>query len=158
MPGAAARPRRGRLLLVMVALLAVMPLAEIAVIIAVARGIGGWPTVGLLAFESLLGAWLVRREGATTWRALSGALQSGRMPARELADGALVLVGGVLLLTPGFLTDLLGFLLIAPFTRPVARRLLQATVERRLLSGSGFPGPYAGSGGGDVIKGETVER
>lgn len=171
-PGAAGPGRRARLaprwpLLLVVALL-VVPLVEIAAIIAVGRVIGGWPTLFLLLAESALGAWLVRREGARTWRALTTALTTGRMPSRQLADAALVLVGGVLLLTPGFLTDIIGFLVILPTTRPLARRGLEAAVARRLLGagvvarpgarpGSGRAGgPGAGSAAGDVIEGEIL--
>ena len=84
----------------------------------------------------MLGTWLIRREGGRAWRALTEALQTGRMPARELADGALILIGGTLMLAPGFVTDAVGVLLILPITRPVARRLLTGVVARRLL-GSG---------------------
>ncbi len=133
-------PRRSRpafvTLLMLVFLL--MPLAELAVIIAIGRVIGGWETIALLLLESALGAWLVRRQGAGAWRALNLALQTGRMPARELSDAALVLVGGVLLLTPGFLTDLLGFFLLLPLTRPIARRWLQVIVERRMAQRIGI--------------------
>ncbi|QQS00549.1 MAG: FxsA family protein [Austwickia sp.] len=147
--GGGGRRRRGPgLSALLVVALIVVPLAEIAVIFAVGRAIGGWPTFGLLLAESLLGAWLVKREGRTAWRALTDALRTGRMPARELADGALLLVGGTLLLTPGFLTDLAGFFFVAPPTRPVARRLLQGAVERRLLAGTGGGGPFGGGSGG----------
>ena len=129
-----ARAPRGWSIL-LVALL-VVPLLEIAVIIGVGKVIGGWPTLLLLLAESALGAWLVKREGARSWRALSTALSTGRMPSRELADAALVLVGGTLLLTPGFLTDVLGFAFVLPVTRPVARRALEAVVTRKLLGGA----------------------
>jgi UPF0716 protein FxsA len=77
------------------------------------------------------------------------------MPARELADGALILIGGTLMLTPGFVTDAFGILLILPFTRPVARRLLTQVVTRRLLAGQTTrPGPGPG---GPVVRGEVVE-
>lgn len=146
--------------------LLVVPTLEIAVIVWVGQQIGGWPTLALLLFESALGAWLVRREGARTWAALAQALNSGRMPSRQLADAALVLVGGTLLLTPGFLTDVVGFFAILPFTRPLARSLLEVVVTRRLLGGLvvGAPGARtrkdgeAGSAGaGDVIEGEIVD-
>lgn len=130
------RPRPRWLSLVFLALL-VVPIAEIAVIIGIGKVIGGWQTLVLLLLESALGAWLVRREGAKAWLALRTALQTGRMPSAELADAALVLVGGTLLLAPGFLTDVVGFVFILPVTRPLARRLLQRAVERRLLGGSG---------------------
>ncbi len=129
------RPRRSRpaLFTVIMILFLAMPMAELAVIIAIGRVIGGWQTIALLVLESALGAWLVRREGATAWRALQLALQTGRMPARELTDAALVLIGGVLLLTPGFVTDLMGFLMLLPMLRPITRRWLQTVVERRLI-------------------------
>jgi UPF0716 protein FxsA len=137
-------------------LLLVVPVVEIAAIIAVGRFIGGWQTLVLLLVESALGAWVVRREGARAWRALTTALNSGQMPSRQLADAALVLVGGTLLLTPGFVTDVVGFFFILPFTRPVARRLLEAAVARRLLGGV-FRGRGGGPGSGpDVIQGEVL--
>jgi len=115
----------------------VVPVAEIALIIAVGKVIGGWQTIVLLLVESALGAYLVKREGRRSWRALTGALNSGQMPGRELADAALVLIGGTLLLTPGFLTDVAGFFFILPLTRPITRRWLQGVVERRLPGRSG---------------------
>jgi UPF0716 protein FxsA len=139
-------------------LLLVVPVLEIAVIVAVGQVIGGWQTLLLLVLESLLGAWLVRREGARAWSALTTALNTGRMPSRELADGALVLVGGTLLLTPGFLTDIVGFFFILPFTRPLARGVLERAVARRLLGGF-FGRPPRGPdkpGDGDVIEGEIL--
>ena len=129
--------------LVFLALL-VVPLAEIALIVAVGRVIGGWQTIALLLVESALGAYLVKREGRLTWQALRVALNTGKMPGRELADAALVLIGGTLLLTPGFLTDIVGFFFILPVTRPITRRWLQGVVERRLLPRSG------------IIRGEVI--
>jgi UPF0716 protein FxsA len=138
------RRRRPRWVwLVFVALL-VVPICEIAVIIAVGKAIGGWQTVALLLFESALGAYLVKREGRRSWQALREALNTGRMPGREIADAALVLIGGTLLLTPGFLTDIVGFFFILPITRPITRRWLQGAVERRLAERSG------------IIRGEVI--
>jgi UPF0716 protein FxsA len=165
-PGPAGRRRRPRWLTLVFVLLLVVPIIEIAGIVAVGRIIGGWETLLLLLVESALGAWLVRREGAKAWRALSTALNTGRMPSRELADAALVLVGGTLLLTPGFVTDIVGFFFILPVTRPLARGFLETAVRRRLLAGM-FGGPFrdggpggrggrGGSDGGDVIEGEVL--
>jgi UPF0716 protein FxsA len=161
--------RRNWLWTVMAVLLLVVPLLEVLVIIAVGQAIGGWPTFFLLLAESALGAWLVRHQGARVWQSLQTALTTGRMPSRQLADAALVLVGGVLLLTPGFLTDLVGFFLVLPFTRPAARRALEAVVARRLLGGVYAPGamstpsasPRTGpgtprEGSDDVIEGELL--
>jgi len=126
-----------------------VPILEIYVIIQVGSVIGGWETVALLLAESLLGGWIVRREGRRAWRALQDALQTGVMPDRQLADGALVLVGGVLLLTPGFITDIFGFLFVLPFTRPLVRRLLGAYAGRRFkiaqTRAGMFPPGMAGS-------------
>jgi len=133
----------------------VVPLVEIYVLIQVGQVIGPWWTILLLILDSLFGTWLIRREGGRAWLALRVALESGRMPARELADGALILVGGTLMLTPGFVTDAFGILLILPFTRPAARRLLTQLVSRRLLAGyTTRPGPGPG---GPVVRGEVVD-
>ncbi|MEV0587257.1 FxsA family protein [Nonomuraea sp. NPDC050310] len=148
----------------------VVPVLEIWLLIQVGSVIGGWPTVALLIADSLLGAWLVRREGRKAWRNLQGALGSGRMPDRELADGGLILVGGALLLTPGFLTDVLGFLCILPFTRPMMRRVAGWFFARRVKAMTAAS-PYANLGfrldpdarpqpqpGSKVVHGEVVDE
>ena len=150
----------------------VVPLVEIWAIIQVGQVIGAWWTILLLVADSVLGAWLVAREGRRTWQSLSQALGTGRMPARELADGALVLIGGTLLLTPGFVTDVTGLLLVVPLTRPLARRLLTRVITRRVLvtgplgplGAQGAPGPDAPRPGprrpgeGPVVRGEVVDE
>ena len=147
--GLGTRPRRrGHWQLLLVVLLLVVPLLEVVVIIAVGRAIGGWQTFFLLLAESMFGAWLVRREGARAWASLQEALTTGTMPSRQLSDAALVMVGGVLLLAPGFITDIAGFFLVLPFTRPLARGLLEAVVARRLLAGVYAPGGMPPSGFG----------
>ena len=133
----------------------VVPLVEIYVLIQVGQVIGAWWTILLLVLDSLFGTWLIKREGARAWLALRTALETGRMPARELADGALILVGGTLMLSPGFVTDALGIVLILPLTRPLARRLLTRIVSRRLLAvNTNRPGPGSG---GSVVRGEVVD-
>lgn len=137
----------------------VVPLVEIYAVIQVGRAIGPWWTIGLLVLDSMIGAWLVKREGRRAWQALRAALNSYRPPTKELADGALILVGGTLLLTPGFATDVLGFLLVLPFTRPIFRRLLSAYLGSRItVVAAGRarqgPGPTAGDA---VVRGEVVE-
>ncbi len=140
----------------------VVPLFEIYVLIRVGQVIGAWWTIALLIADSLIGGWLVKREGRRAWRALTTALESGRMPASELADGALILVGGTLMLTPGFVTDALGIVLILPFTRPVARRVLGRFLAARMahmsapMTGARRPGATAYPGEA-VIPGQVVD-
>ena len=124
--------------LLLVALFVGVPILEIYVILQVGQLIGAWPTVALLILESLLGAWLVKREGRRAWQALQSAVRAGSLPGRELLDAALLLVGGTLLLTPGFVTDIVGFFLVLPFTRPLARRALTAVLTRRATRRVGF--------------------
>ena len=136
----------------------VVPIVEIYVLIQVGQVIGAWWTVVLLVADSILGSWLIKREGGRAWRGLRSALETGRMPATELADGALILIGGTLMLSPGFVSDVFGILLILPFTRPVFRRLLAAAVGRRLLLGVvdvRRPGP--GPSEGPVVRGEVID-
>jgi UPF0716 protein FxsA len=154
-----ARRRRSWLGWLLVAMFIVVPLVEIYVIIQVGQAIGPWWTILLLIADSILGSWLIRHEGARAWQALREALDSGRMPARELADGALILIGGTLMLAPGFVTDALGILMIFPVTRPLFRRLLTRVVANRLVViGPGTaqrPGPGPD---GPVIRGEVVDE
>lgn len=141
-------PRRRRWLRpLLAAAFVVVPLAEIWVILQVGQLLGPWWTIVLLVLDSMVGAWLIKREGGRAWQALRAALQNGRMPAREIADGALILIGGTLMLSPGFVLDVAGILLILPFTRPVARRLLTTVVERRLVAAPGFGPGFGGSFG-----------
>ncbi len=139
-PRPARRRRRRWLRPALAAAFVVVPLVEIWAILQVGQLVGPWWTILLLVLDSLVGAWLIKREGGRAWQALRQALQDGRMPAREIADGALILIGGTLMLSPGFVLDVAGILLILPFTRPVARRLLTTVVERRLRGRSRLRG------------------
>jgi UPF0716 protein FxsA len=98
-----------------------IPLAELAVLIAVGDWLGLVPTLVLLLVVSVAGAWLAKREGLAAWRRLQLALADGRMPTVEVADGAMILLAGALLLTPGFLSDVIGVLLLLPPTRAPKR-------------------------------------
>jgi len=148
---------------VLVGVLIVVPLLELYVLIQVGQVIGAPITIALLVVMSLVGAALLRREGGRTWRAFRDASGAGRVPAKEVADGALVLFGGALLLTPGFLTDVFGLLCVLPPTRAVLRRSLTGMVARRLLGPAAFLGPMAGrarrrtSGSSRVVDGEVLE-
>ena len=145
---------------VLVALLVVVPLIEIYLLIQVGDVIGALPTVVLLIALSVLGAVLLKREGVKAWRAFQAAAAAGRVPTTEVADGALVLLGGALLVTPGVLTDAVGLLCVLPGTRRVVRRVLTLAVVRRF----GLVGPLAAARAGrrgprardGVVEGERV--
>lgn len=162
--GPTTSPRRRNLTLRWVlAGLLLLPVVEILLLILVGRTIGvGWTLLVLLVM-AVLGAWLARRETGRTFRALQASMRSGRMPTDEATDAIIVMLGGFLLLLPGFLTDVVGVLLVLPFTRPFARRLLQTVVAARVLGAvGGAPGSVPGrrnrAGRGDVIEGEVVSH
>jgi UPF0716 protein FxsA len=102
----------------------VVPIAEIYVIIQVGQAIGALWTIALLIADSILGAMLMRSQGRLAWRRFNEAVAAGRPPAREVLDGALVIFGGAFLLTPGFLTDIIGLVLLLPPTRALIRGVL----------------------------------
>lgn len=168
--------RRSSLRLILVLVLVVLPLIELFVLVQVGQVIGAGWTILLLVLAGIAGGWLIRREGGRAWRALSQALQAGQMPAKELADGALVILAGALMLSPGFVTDAFALLLILPGSRALCRRLLTGLVASRVLLSSPFgmgthpgaqrPGSSQGSGNarrpgpgndGSVIQGEVVD-
>ena len=141
-----------------------VPLLEVYLIVQLGQVIGAWWTILLIIGAGVLGTYLIKREGSRAWRALQQALAEHRMPARELADGALVLIGGTLLLTPGFVTDAVGLACVLPFTRPLGRRVLTRVVARRLVVAPPFgpPGSEPGRtarrpGHDDVVRGEVVD-
>lgn len=146
----------------LVALFLIVPIAELYVIVQVASGFGVLPTIALLIVVSVAGAWLVRREGLGVLRRLQGQLERAELPTNELVDGGLILFAGALMLTPGFLTDTLGLLLLIPPTRVVARSVLLKRFRRKIESGLGFSGPgfgmwsWSSGGPGRVDVGEAV--
>jgi UPF0716 protein FxsA len=131
--------------LLLILLFIVVPIAELYVIIQVGQLIGVVPTLILLLADAVLGSLLLKHEGRTAWRRFNEALAARRFPGREVADGALIIVGGTLLLTPGFITDIFGLFLLLPPTRAISRKLLKRlTIGRFALvnvSGGGF-GPF----------------
>ena len=108
-----------------------VPIVEIYVIIQVGEAIGVVPTLVLLIVDSMVGAWLMRSQGRIVWQRFTAALEAGRPPAREVLDGALVMVGGALQIAPGFVTDAFGFFLVIPPTRALVRRWLVRRLARR---------------------------
>jgi UPF0716 protein FxsA len=119
-------------LLALLALFIVVPLAELYVILKVGDAIGAIWTILLLAADSVLGSILLRAQGRSVWRRFNAALADGMMPHREVIDGVLVVFGGAFLITPGFITDVVGLLLLVPPTRAVIRRLLVSRLGRRI--------------------------
>lgn len=109
------------LMFLVVLLLVVAPLLELFVILQVAHVIGGWETIALLVMESVIGAWLIKRQGIAVMAKIAEAVHEGRMPGKELVDGFLILVAGALMLAPGFIGDVIGFLLLIPPTRALVR-------------------------------------
>jgi UPF0716 protein FxsA len=117
----------------LVVLFIVVPIVELYMIIQVGQAIGVVPTLLLLFADALLGSLLLRHQGRGAWRRFNEALAQRRFPGREVADGAMIVVGGTLLLTPGFITDVFGLLLLIPPTRAIIRRLLRSVFARRFL-------------------------
>ena len=124
----------------LILLFIVVPLAELYVIIQVGQAIGALPTIGLLLLDSLLGSWLLRAQGRAVWRRFQAALAGGRPPAQETVDGGLVIVGGALMLAPGFITDAFGVVLLLPPTRAIVRRGILRNARNRLFLGLGGRG------------------
>ena len=108
----------------LVLLFIIVPIVELWAILQVGQLIGTWPTIALLILDSILGVWLLRHQGRLSWRRFRETLSAGRVPANETADGALVIFGGALLLTPGFVTDIFGLLMLIPGSRAIIRRIV----------------------------------
>jgi UPF0716 protein FxsA len=130
----------------LVILFIVIPIAELYVIIQVGEAIGVVPTLALLLADAVLGSLLLRHQGRGAWRRFNEALAQRRFPGKEVADGVLIVIGGTLLLAPGFITDIFGLLLLIPPTRAIARSLLRRfTVGRFTVVGvPGGAGPFGG--------------
>ncbi|MGH9050182.1 MAG: FxsA family protein [Acidimicrobiia bacterium] len=109
----------------LVLLFLVVPIVELYVIIQVGQEIGALNTIGLLLLISVVGAWLAKREGVGVWRRLNQQVSAGRVPGAELIDAFLILLAGALLLTPGFISDVIAIFLLIPPTRALVRRVLR---------------------------------
>ena len=131
----------------LVVIFIVVPILELYVIVQVGQAIGVWPTLALLLADALLGSLLLRHQGRGAWRRFNEALVERRFPGREVLDGLLIVVGGTLLLAPGFLTDIVGLVLLVPPTRAIVRRLLRAYFGRRLVVATVAGAPPGGGGG-----------
>jgi UPF0716 protein FxsA len=142
-------------MLLLVLLFIVVPIVELYVIIQVGGLIGIWPTLALLLLDAILGSMLLRHQGRGAWRRFNEALAAGRFPGKEVVDGLLIVVGGTLLLAPGFVTDIVGLVFLIPPTRALVRALLKRfTIGRVAVVGLGGGGPFGagpfGRGGSDA--------
>ncbi|OLO40271.1 membrane protein FxsA [Alkalihalophilus pseudofirmus] len=117
-------------------LIIVVPALEIAVLILSGNYLGIWPTIFLIILTGVLGAWLAKKEGLQTLRLAQLQMQQGQLPNGVILDGICILVGGVVLLTPGFITDAIGFYLLIPYTRASAKALLMKISQRLINSGN----------------------
>jgi UPF0716 protein FxsA len=150
------RLRHGWPLALLALLLIAIPILEVWLLVQVGQRLGLLPTVLILIVEAVIGVLLMRHEGSRAWKALNDAFTNGKVPTGELADAALILVGGVLLMLPGFLTDIIGFLFLLRWTRPFARKVIAFFVARR-INRLGIPVMRARLDRENLIEGETVE-
>ena len=137
----------GRLLLLFI----VVPIVELAILLEIGERVGLLATLALIALTGVLGAYLARRQGLGILSEIRSEMNEGRLPAGQLVDGALILVAGAVLMTPGVLTDAFGFFCLMPPGRRFLKRYLSRRFERAVESGSvkvsvgfggGFSGPY----------------
>jgi UPF0716 protein FxsA len=140
----------------LILLFIIVPLAELYVILKVGDTIGLLPTLALLVADSVIGSMLLRSQGRAVWQRFQATMQAGRIPHREVFDGVLVIFGGAFLITPGFLTDIIGLFLLLPPTRALFRRWL---IRRggRMLGITVLPGVRARRGGGADMREWDVE-
>lgn len=128
----------------------IVPFAEIYLLLLVGGVIGAFPTIFLVVLTAALGAWLLKQQGFATYRRFQENLAQGVMPAYEMIEGPIILLGGALLLTPGFITDILGFICLVPTLR---KKLAQYVIEQQLMQGGGVFRP-AKTAERDVLEGE----
>ena len=135
-----------------------VPLIEIALFIQVGGAIGLWPTLGIVIVTAFLGSWLVRTQGAREIANLRGSFSELKDPTEPLANGAMILFAGALLLTPGFFTDVVGFALLFPPFRAWAYKTMRSRVNVQSFSMGQTPNPHHQAGPNDtVVEGEFQE-
>lgn len=119
----------------------IMPIVEIAVLIKVGGAIGGWTTIGIVILTAIVGTYMLRQQGMATLNTAQQRMQSGEMPAQQLLEGLLLVIGGVLLLTPGFITDFFGFCTLFPVSRAfLAKQLASRSMGNMHVFVGGAPG------------------
>ena len=134
----------------------IVPIVEIYIIIQVGAAVGGWNAIALMILVSIVGAWMVRREGLSLIGRIQSQLNAGSLPTKELVDGLLVVMAGALMLTPGFLTDAFGLFCLFPPTRMIIRTVLIGRFANKVeVAGAGFGsfGPGGPGGAANVVFG-----
>ena len=132
---------------ILLVLFILVPIIEISLFIQVGGVLGLWPTIAIVLITAIAGASLVRSQGLMTLLSVQNKMQQGELPAQEIVEGVMLAVAGVLLLTPGFMTDFLGMLVLLPKPRAILAKKLMQRVSLRAMGGSGFNGQF-GSGFG----------
>ncbi|MCR8843662.1 FxsA family protein [Paenibacillus sp. SC116] len=117
-------------------LLVLIPAMEIWGFIFVSGQIGGWNTFLLVIVTAIIGVLITRHEAAQVWGDVQQQMQSGQIPGRKLVEGLCVMLGGILLLTPGFVTDIIGFTMVFPLTRPIYRHYMLKWIEKKMQNGN----------------------
>ncbi|HIG66050.1 MAG TPA: FxsA family protein [Methyloprofundus sp.] len=129
----------------------IVPFIEIYLLLQIGGIVGVFPTIALVVTTAIIGANLLRRQGLATLQRFQDSLQRGQIPAYEMVEGPILLVGGALLLTPGFFTDVIGFACLIPSAR---KKIAQYIIEKRLVQGGVVPGQQKPKAGPGVIEGE----
>ena len=119
-----------------------IPLIEITLLIKLGDAIGFWPTILIQVVTGVLGTCLARLQGLMVWNKIAMGMQSGRMPTDEMVNALLIFAAGVVLMTPGLLTDIAGFALLIPYTRNIFKTWLKRQFERRNRLGDGLIRPF----------------
>jgi len=134
----------------------IVPFVEIYLLLQIGGIIGVFPTIFMVVFTAVLGAWLLRKQGLSTWQRFQDSLKQGVIPAYEMIEGPILLVGGALLLTPGFFTDALGFACLIPQLR---RKMAQYVIENHLVNAQvGAAFQQRNTTAHDVIEGECKKE
>ncbi|HMB89856.1 MAG TPA: FxsA family protein [Rhodothermales bacterium] len=118
------------------ALFLIMPVVELALLVQVDKLIGFWPTIGIIVMTGLIGGFLAKREELSVWQRFNARMAEGGLPGTELLDGVIILVAGALLITPGVLTDFLGFLGLIPPTRALIRKIVMKRIRKAMKKGN----------------------
>jgi UPF0716 protein FxsA len=128
----------------------IIPFVEIYLLLQIGGIVGVFPTIALVVLTAIIGAVLLRQQGLATWQRFQDNLAKGTLPAYEMVEGPILLVGGALLLTPGFFTDIIGFACLIP---PMRKKIAQYIIEKRLVQ-AGVPPHQQPKSQPDVIEGE----